>query len=74
MGIMVIMNDLEWPMISYYMIYYEKFNKIMQWIEKAALSIVLGSDSYNVFDKSQLCVTMSFESETVYFISDIIEV
>ncbi len=27
---MVIMNDLERPMISYYMIYYEKFRKVMQ--------------------------------------------
>ncbi len=26
---MVIMNDLEWPMISYYVIYYEKFNTNM---------------------------------------------
>ncbi len=27
---MVIMNDLEWPMLSYYVIYNEKFRKVMQ--------------------------------------------
>ncbi len=27
---MVIMNDLEWQMLSYYVIYYEKFRKVMQ--------------------------------------------
>ncbi len=32
------MNDLEWPMLSYYEIYYEKFRKIMQWTEKEALN------------------------------------
>ncbi len=26
-GEMVIMNDLEWPMLSYYVIHYEKFRK-----------------------------------------------
>ncbi len=26
-GEIVIMNDLEWPMLSYYVIYYEKFKK-----------------------------------------------
>ncbi len=34
---MVIMNDLEWPMFSYYVIYYEKLKKVMQWTEKEAL-------------------------------------
>ncbi len=34
---MVIMNDLGWPILSYYVIYYEKFRKIMQWTEKEAL-------------------------------------
>ncbi len=34
---MVIMNALEWSMLSYYVIYYEKFRKIMQWTEKEAL-------------------------------------
>ncbi len=33
-----IMNDLEWPMFSYYVIYYEKFRKVMQWTEKVALN------------------------------------
>ncbi len=37
---MVIMNDLECPLLSYYVIYYEKFKKIvMQQTEKEALSI-----------------------------------
>ncbi len=42
---MVIMNDLEWPMLSYYVIYYEKFKKIMQWTGKEALkyTIILSS-------------------------------
>ncbi len=31
---MVIMNDLEWPMLSYYEIYYEKFRNVMQQPEK----------------------------------------
>ncbi len=34
---MVIMNDLEWPMLSYYVIYYEQFRNVMQWTEKVAL-------------------------------------
>ncbi len=34
---MVIMNDLEWSMLSYYVIYYEKFRKVMQRTEKVAL-------------------------------------
>ncbi len=36
-GEMVIMNDLEWPMLSYYVIYYETFRKVMQWTEKETL-------------------------------------
>ncbi len=37
---MVIMNDdLEWPMLSYYVIYYEKFRNVMQWTEKVALRL-----------------------------------
>ncbi len=38
---MVIMNDLEWPewpMLSYYVIYYEKFRKVMQRTEIVAFS------------------------------------
>ncbi len=42
MGEMVIMNDLEWPMLSYYVIYYEKFKKVIQRIEKEALITTLG--------------------------------
>ncbi len=36
---MVIMNVLKWPMLSYYVIYYEKFKKVMQWTEKEALKL-----------------------------------
>ncbi len=38
---MVIMNDLEWPVLSYYVIYYEKFKKVMQQTEKVALIIYI---------------------------------
>ncbi len=34
---MVIMNDLEWPMFSYYVLYYKMFRKIKQQAEKEAL-------------------------------------
>ncbi len=37
---MVIVNDLEWPMLSYYVIYYEKFRKSMMQTEKVALIIL----------------------------------
>ncbi len=37
---MVIMNDLEWPMLSYYVIYDEKFKNVMQWTEKEALNMI----------------------------------
>ncbi len=40
-GEMVIMNNLEWAMLSYYVIYYDKFRKIMQWTEKEALNLSL---------------------------------
>ncbi len=36
---MVIKNDLEWPMILYYVIENEEFRKIMQQTEKVALII-----------------------------------
>ncbi len=51
MGEMVIMNDLEWPMLSYYVIYYEKFkNGIQQkegcfkWAEQTGLMILQDSE------------------------------
>ncbi len=37
MGEMVIMNGLEWSMLLYYVIYYEKFKQVMERIEKEAL-------------------------------------
>ncbi len=37
---MVIKNHLEQPMLSYCVIYFEKFRKIMQRTEKEALTII----------------------------------
>ncbi len=37
---MVIINDIEWPMLSYYVIYYEKFKKVMQQTEKEAFNCI----------------------------------
>ncbi len=34
---MVIMNDVEWLMLSYYVINYEKFKNVMKPTEKVAL-------------------------------------
>ncbi len=31
-------DDLEWPMLSYYVIYCEKFRKVLQRTEKVALT------------------------------------
>ncbi len=39
---MVIMNDLELPVLSYYVIYYEKLKNVIQWTEKVALIAQLG--------------------------------
>ncbi len=39
---MVIMNNLKWLMLSYDVIHYEKFIKVMQWREKVALIYVAG--------------------------------
>ncbi len=36
-------DDLEWPMLSYYVIYCEKFRKILQRTEKVALSTVVSA-------------------------------
>ncbi len=36
-GEMVIMNDFEWPMLLYYVIYDEKFKNVIQRTEKVAL-------------------------------------
>ncbi len=35
---MVIHDDLEWPILSYYVIYCEKFRKVLQRTEKVALN------------------------------------
>ncbi len=36
---MVIMNDLGQPMLSYHVIYFEKFRKIMLWTETELLTL-----------------------------------
>ncbi len=36
---MVIMNGVDWPMLSYYVIYYEKLKKNMQQTDKVALIV-----------------------------------
>ncbi len=46
MGEMVTMNDLEWRMLSYYVIYYEKFRKVLQLTEK------VGSFKYTVIPEN----------------------
>ncbi len=38
---MVIMNDLEWPMLSYYVIEYSMFRNVVQLTEKKALKHIL---------------------------------
>ncbi len=45
-GEMVIMNYLEWPMFSYYVIYYEKFRKVMKQTEKEALMFNQATKEY----------------------------
>ncbi len=40
------MNDLEWPMLSYYVIYYEKLRKVMQRTEKEALAVCVFQIEY----------------------------
>ncbi len=40
-GDIVIINDLKWPMLSYYVIYYTKFRKVTQPTEKEALNDTL---------------------------------
>ncbi len=64
---MVIMNVLEWPILSYYMyvIYYEKFRKVMQRTEKEALIITIyrngpipepcGTDPFNCNQSDNSC-------------------
>ncbi len=46
---MVIMNDLEWPMLSYYVSYYEKFRKVMQQTENEALNELFRADSLDIY-------------------------
>ncbi len=36
----VVMNDLEWQMLSYYVIWYEKFRKVIQQTEKVAFNLI----------------------------------
>ncbi len=45
------MNDLECPILSYYMIYYEKFRKVIQRTEEEALTRVWSSYMHPVEKK-----------------------
>ncbi len=40
---MVIMNDLEQLMLSYYVIYFEKFRKVMQQAEERSFKLLLSN-------------------------------
>ncbi len=42
-------DDLEWPMLSYYVIYCEKFRKVLQRTEKVALSSLCQTHGYKVY-------------------------
>ncbi len=42
---MVIMNDLQWAMQPYCVIYYEKFRKVMQRTEKEALKLTFNHET-----------------------------
>ncbi len=46
---MVITNNLEWPMLSYYVIYCEKFRKVIQRTDKVALTSYHYSINYWTF-------------------------
>ncbi len=48
MGEMVTMNDLDWPMLSYYVIYYKTFRNVMQRTEKEALILVYIIYNYTI--------------------------
>ncbi len=56
------MNDLELPMFSYYVIYYEMFRKVTQQTEKEALKVHIAYEYiflespllYNKFKSSHL--------------------
>ncbi len=48
------MNDLEQPMLSYYMIYSEKFKKVMQLTEKEVLNSSLTGPNRSVLFDTQL--------------------
>ncbi len=42
-------DDLEWPMLSYYVIYCEKFRKVLQQTEKVALKLLVMSPKNKTF-------------------------
>ncbi len=49
---MLIMNDLEWPIPSYFAVYYEKFKNVMQRAEKVALILTWWNTFYQIKDAS----------------------
>ncbi len=54
---MVIMNDLEWPMLSYYVFYYETFRKVMQQTDKESLLKLPWRNTLYVIDLEIRCKT-----------------
>ncbi len=69
---MVIMNDLEWLMLSYYMVYYEKLKRIMQRREKEAWIItVLHNIKLNLYinySQKQSLKVRSFQKASAIFL------
>ncbi len=51
------MNELTSPMLLYYVIYYEKFRKIMQQTEKVALKCYLHHHQVLLYLECSLCIT-----------------
>ncbi len=42
------MNDLEWPMLSYYVIYYEKFRKSHEANTEGSFNIIVIKNIYAI--------------------------
>ncbi len=57
------MTDLEWPMLLYYVIYYEKFIKVTQRTEKEALIFTINPVCFN-----RIAVNMSISMPPYFLI------
>ncbi len=61
------MNDLEWSMLSYYVIYYEKFKKVMQRTKKEALKINYVKHKHCLLDsEKQILLATNLKQIHVY--------